>query len=816
LNTYHTRINSRILLNTKSAYHLCSSVIGQKRNDSRWNITGQMKDLDYTVQTQKKIYEFITGLNGWKPLTYAEKILYSHYFEPKNALNAFTLGESYLELSPDRVAMQDASAQTAILQFMNSGLNAAKVPTTVHCDHLIIATKSGAGNDIHNAIEQNKEVYEFLYSASQRYGLGFWKPGSGIIHQIVLENYAFPGGLMIGTDSHTPNAGGLGMIAVGVGGADAVDAMSGLPWELKAPKIVGVKLVGELKGWTSPKDIILKLAGLLTVKGGTGRILEYFGPGVETLSCTGMATICNMGAEIGATCSIFPYTSSMFRYLMATQRETVAMVAEDYKEHLKADDGAQYEKVIEINLSELEPHINGPYTPDLATPLSCFKAHLHKNNFPIGLKAALIGSCTNSSYQDMTRAASIAKQALDRGVKAKADFFVTPGSEQIRATMERDGLTDIFQQMGALVLANACGPCIGQWNRQDIQKGEANSIITSFNRNFVGRNDGNAATLHFISTPELVTAMALAGRLDFNPETDHLVDQNGNSFQLQYPRGEELPQRGFDEGDKNIFVPYSESEEERLNVEVKIEAKSDRLQRLDPFNEWDIKDFENCPILIKVKGKCTTDHISPAGKWLRYKGHLENISECTLIGAVNAENGEVNSVKNYFTKKYAPVPTVARQYLERGKRWIVIGDENYGEGSAREHAALQPRFLGCCAIIAKSFARIHETNLKKQGILPLTFIDPTSYDEIKGEEHLVSIQGLNELSSGKNLTLILKQNPNDNDGIRITVKHTLNQKQIQWFKKGSALNFIVSINYILCLQTAIFSFLFCTQKASNL
>jgi len=719
-------------------------------------------------------------LNG-KPFTYAEKILYGHLMEPEK--ETIVPGKSYLKLLPDRLAMQDASAQTAILQFMLANLPRTAVPSTVHCDHLIVAD-SGAEKDVETAIKENQEVFDFLRSASQKYGMGFWKPGSGIIHQIVLENYSFPGGLMIGTDSHTPNAGGLGMIAIGVGGADAVDAMAGIGWELKAPKILGVKLVGELKGWASPKDVILKVAGLLTVKGGTGKIIEYFGPGVETLSCTGMATICNMGAEVGATTSLFPYTSAMYKYLKATRRSGIADEAEKYKNLLKADEKSHYDEVIEIDLSTLEPHINGPFTPDLSTSLSGFRDAAKKNNWPQELKASLIGSCTNSSYEDMTKAASIAKQALAHGLKAKSDFYITPGSEQIRATMERDGLQKVFQDIGGKVLANACGPCIGQWNRKDIKKDERNSIICSFNRNFTGRNDGNAATHTFLASPEIVTAMAFAGTLNFNPVTDTLTAANGKTFKFEFPKGEQLPAKGFDAGRDTFLAPLSDGSK----IAVNINPKSDRLQKLDSFDEWDGKDFIDFPILVKVKGKCTTDHISPAGPWLKYKGHLENISDNTLIGALNADTGKVNQTKNQISGAIGTIPEIAKQYKEAGKNWVVIADENYGEGSAREHAALQPRYLGCKAIVTRSFARIHEANLKKQGILPLTFAQPEDYNKISGDD-LASIIGLNSLAPGKSLQMQTK-NPKTGKVTNIELNHTLNDSQISWFKAGCALNFI--------------------------
>jgi aconitate hydratase len=718
----------------------------------------------YSIEMHKNIYEALKAING-KGLTYAEKILHAHGGR----------GDGYLTLKPDRVAMQDASAQTAVLQFMLSGLTKTRVPSSIHCDHLIVANKD-AVTDVKDSIKENSEVYDFLQSAAQKYGIAFWKPGKGIIHQIVLENYAFPGGLMIGTDSHTPNGGGLGMIAIGVGGADAVDAMAGIGWELKRPKILGVHLKGRLQGWTSPKDIILYLAGKLSVKGGTGRIIEYFGPGVETLSCTGMATICNMGAEVGATTSLFPYTESMSKYLRATRREDQAELADLYGEYLRADKDAKYEEIIEIDLNTLEPHINGPSTPDLATKISQMATHLSSNDYPSVLSAALLGSCTNSSYADLTRASNVAKQALNKGLKSKCELLVTPGSEMIRSTMERDGIQDIFEQFGGKILANACGPCIGQWARRSQPK---NSIITSFNRNFTGRNDGNPNTLHFIGSPEMVIAMAIAGRLDFDPRKDPVYDDKGRPFMLEPPTGDILPPRGF-----SVTESYLAPPEDGSKIEVAINPKSDRLQKLNTFPAWNGKDFEKCAILVKVKGKCTTDHISPAGKWLKYKGHLENISNCTLIGALNADLNEVNKTVNIYTGEKGSIPDVAKQYRKNGKPWVVIADENYGEGSAREHAALQPRYLGCVAIISRSFARIHETNLKKQGVLPLTFTKPSDYDLVSGSD-TISILGLKDLTPGKPLTMIIHSKDGDKT---ISVQHTLNEGQIEWFKDGSALN----------------------------
>ncbi|RIA81526.1 aconitate hydratase [Glomus cerebriforme] len=713
-----------------------------------------------------------------RPLTLSEKILYGHLDNPHG--QDIERGVSYLKLRPDRVACQDATAQMALLQFMSAGMPEVAVPTTVHCDHLIEA-QVGGEKDLARAIEINKEVYDFLSSASAKYNIGFWRPGSGIIHQIILENYAFPGGLMIGTDSHTPNAGGLGMVAIGVGGADAVDVMADIPWELKCPNVIGVKLTGAISGWTAPKDVILKVAGILTVKGGTGAIVEYFGPGVESLSCTGMATICNMGAEIGATTSLFPFNKRMSDYLHATNRGEIASFSESFAHNLRADEGAHYDQVIEINLSELEPHINGPFTPDLATPISKFKDEVVKNNWPAELKVGLIGSCTNSSYEDMSRAASLAKQALDHGLKAKSMFTITPGSEQIRATIARDGQEQILKEVGGIVLANACGPCIGQWDRHDVKKGEKNSIITSYNRNFTGRNDANPATHAFVASPDIVTAFVFSGDLRFNPVTDTLIDANGKPFKFAGPTGDDLPHKGYDPGQDT----YQEPPKDRTTVQVRVDPKSNRLQLLQPFSKWNGKDFEKLPILIKVKGKCTTDHISMAGPWLKYRGHLDNISNNMLIGAINSENNTANKVKNIFTGEYDAVPNVARDYKSKDVSWVVIGDENYGEGSSREHAALEVRHLGGIAVIVKSFARIHETNLKKQGLLPLTFANPSDYDKIDPYDN-VSIIGLTTFAPGKPLTLRLHKKSGET--VDIPVNHTFNENQIEWFKAGSALN----------------------------
>lgn len=713
-----------------------------------------------------------------RPLTYAEKILYSHLDDPHG--QEIERGKSYLKLRPDRVACQDATAQMAILQFMSAGMPSVATPTTVHCDHLIEA-QLGGEKDLARANEINKEVYDFLSTSCAKYNIGFWRPGSGIIHQIILENYAFPGALMIGTDSHTPNAGGLGMAAIGVGGADAVDVMANLPWELKAPKVIGVKLTGQMSGWTAPKDIILKVAGILTVKGGTGAIVEYHGPGTENLSCTGMGTICNMGAEIGATTSLFPFNDRMYDYLKATKRQAIGDFAREYAAELHEDEGAEYDQLIELNLSELEPHINGPFTPDLATPISKFKEAVKTNKWPEELKVGLIGSCTNSSYEDMSRAASIAEDAMSHGIKAKSLFTVTPGSEQIRATIERDGQLKTFEEFGGMVLANACGPCIGQWDRKDVKKGEPNSIISSYNRNFTGRNDANPATHAFVTSPDLVVAMTIAGTLNFNPLTDTLKDKNGKEFKLKPPTGEGLPANGFDPGRDTYQAPP----EDRVSVSVAVSPISDRLQILEPFKPWDGKDALDIPILIKAQGKTTTDHISMAGPWLKYRGHLDNISNNMLIGATNSENGEANKIKNMLTGEYDAVPAVARDYKKHGIKWVVVGDWNYGEGSSREHAALEPRHLGGLAIITRSFARIHETNLKKQGMLPLTFADPADYDKIQPEDKVDLM--CTELAVGEPMTL--KVHPaNGSKPYDIKLVHTFNEGQIEWFKNGSALN----------------------------
>jgi aconitate hydratase len=722
-----------------------------------------------------------------RPLTLAEKILFSHLHK-EQAFQNFERGKSYVDFGPDRVAMQDATAQMALLQFMQAGRPRVAVPSTVHCDHLITA-KSNSKEDLDRAININKEVYAFLSSVSNKYGIGFWKPGAGIIHQVVLENYAFPGGMMIGTDSHTVNAGGLGMIAIGVGGADACDVMAGLAWELKWPKLIGIKLTGKLSGWASAKDVILKVAGILTVKGGTDKIVEYFGEGAQSLSCTGKGTICNMGAEIGATTSTFGYDASMERYLRATGRNDVADAANAIKEHLTGDpevyaDPAKYfDEVIEINLSELEPHLNGPFTPDLATPLSQMKEMAAKNGWPTKVEVGLIGSCTNSSYEDISRAASLAKQASEKNLKAKAKFTITPGSEQVRYTIDRDGFVKTFGDIGATVFANACGPCIGMWDREGADKGEKNTIVHSFNRNFSKRADGNPNTHAFVGSPELVTAIAIAGDLTFNPATDYLINEKGEKVKLDPPSGDELPRNGFAVEDAGYQAPAADGSD----VKVEVSPKSDRLQILDPFSPWEGVDLKGLKLLIKVKGKCTTDHISMAGPWLKYRGHLDNISNNMLIGAINAFNDKTNSVKSQLDGSYNEVPKVQRAYKAAGVGSIVIGDENYGEGSSREHAAMEPRHLGVRAVMVKSFARIHETNLKKQGMLALTFANKEDYNKIQ-EDDSIDIMGLTSFAPGKPLSLVL----NHKDGSKDTIlaNHSYNAQQIEWFKAGGALNII--------------------------
>jgi len=741
----------------------------------------------------KKVYaEFPAKVDKAKallnrPLTLAEKILFAHLHESQN-LEDFQRGKSYVDFAPDRVAMQDATAQMALLQFMQAGRKKVAVPSTVHADHLIQA-KIGADKDLQDAINKNNEVYNFLASVSNKYGIGFWKPGAGIIHQVVLENYAFPGGMMIGTDSHTVNAGGLGMIAIGVGGADAVDVMAGMPWELKWPKLIGVKLTGKLSGWTSPKDVILKVAGILTVKGGTGAIVEYFGEGVTAMSCTGKGTIANMGAEIGATTSTFGYDESMSRYLQGTGRAEVAALADGIKEYLNADAECYaapekyFDQVIEINLSELEPHLNGPFTPDLATPISKMKEEAVKNGWPLEVKVGLIGSCTNSSYEDISRAASLAKQVKEKGLKSKAQFTITPGSEQVRFTIQRDGFIELFDEIGANVFANACGPCIGQWSREGADKGEKNTIVHSFNRNFAKRADGNPNTYAFVASPEMVTALAIAGRLDFNPLTDTLINEKGEEVKLDEPTGFELPPNGFAVDDPGYQAPAADGS----NVEVIINPDSDRLQVLNGFNPWEGDDLKGLKLLIKAKGKCTTDHISMAGPWLRYRGHLDNISNNMLIGAVNAFNDKTDTVLNELSGEYGAVPATARAYKAAGFGSVVFGDENYGEGSSREHAAMEPRHLGVRAVVVKSFARIHETNLKKQGMLALTFINKDDYNKIQ-ETDIVDIIGLTEFAPGKNLTIVLHHKDGSTESF--DVAHSYNEQQIGWFKAGSALNLI--------------------------
>jgi aconitate hydratase len=722
------------------------------------------------------------------PLTLAEKILYAHLWEKPT--QAYGRGKDYVEFAPDRVAMQDATAQMALLQFMTCGRDKVAVPSTVHCDHLIQA-KVGAEADLATAKDVNREVYDFLSSISDKYGIGFWKAGAGIIHQVVLENYAFPGGMMIGTDSHTPNAGGLGMIAIGVGGADAVDVMAGLPWELKMPKLIGVRLTGRLSGWASAKDIILKVAGILTVKGGTGAIVEYFGEGADSLSATGKGTICNMGAEIGATCSLFGYDGKMADYLKSTGRAEVAALADGIKEHLRpdaevyADPARYYDQLIEVNLDELEPYVNGPFTPDLAWPISKFAEAVTANNWPAKLEVALIGSCTNSSYEDITRAASIAKQATTKGLKTQSEYTITPGSEQVRFTIERDGLLDTFEAIGGVVLANACGPCIGQWARHIDDPNRKNSIITSFNRNFAKRNDGLASTHAFVASPEIVTALAIAGDLTFNPLKDKLTNDKGEQVLLDEPTGFELPPKGFAVDDAGYQAPAADGSK----VVVKVAADSQRLQLLEPFAAWEGTDLKGLKLLIKAKGKCTTDHISMAGPWLKFRGHLDNISNNMLIGAVNAFNDKTDSVKNELTNEYGPVPATQRAYKAKGIGTVVVGDENYGEGSSREHAAMEPRHLGVRAILVKSFARIHETNLKKQGMLALTFAAKEDYEKVQ-EDDSIDITGLTTFAPGKSLTVVLHHKDGSTDNI--TVNHTYNEQQIEWFKAGGALNVIRS------------------------
>ena len=724
-----------------------------------------------------------------KPLTLTEKILYSHLWEGLPT-QTFERSKDYVDFAPDRIACQDATAQMALLQFMHAGKEKVAVPTTVHCDHLIQA-KVGANQDLERAKQNSNEVFDFLQSISNKYGIGFWKPGAGIIHQVVLENYAFPGGMMIGTDSHTPNAGGLGMLAIGVGGADAVDVMAGMPWELKFPKIIGVNLKGKLSGWVAPKDIILKLAGILTVKGGTGAIIEYFGEGATSLSCTGKGTICNMGAEVGATTSTFAYDESMERYLRATGRADVADQANKVKDYLKADPEVYqnpelyYDKVIEIDLSALEPYLNGPFSPDLATPISQMKQKALENDWPLQVQVGLIGSCTNSSYEDISRAASLARQVKDKKLKTKSKFTITPGSEQVCYTIERDGLIDTLHEIGATIFANACGPCIGMWDREGAEKQEKNTIVHSFNRNFAKRADGNPNTLAFVGSPELVTAISIAGRLDFNPITDKLINEEGKEVMLDEPNGYELPPLGFDVKDNGYIAPAQNGKD----VKVIVRPDSERLQLLNPFNAWDGKNITGAKLLIKAKGKCTTDHISMAGPWLRFRGHLDNIANNTLIGAVNAFNGETNKVKSQITGQYASVPDTQRAYKQAGVPTIIVGDHNYGEGSSREHAAMQPRHLGARAVLVKSFARIHETNLKKQGMLALTFSNENDYDLIR-EDDTFNFIDLTSFAPNKPLTIEVLHSDGSVDIIK--ANHTYNDSQIEWFKAGSALNLIAS------------------------
>lgn len=732
----------------------------------------------------KKITKIRTLLS--RPLTLAEKILYAHLYKDLPE-HDYRRGEDYVDFRPDRVAFQDATAQMALLQFMNSGQDKSAVPSTVHCDHLILADV-GANEDLVVANDINKEVYDFLRTASARYGLGFWKPGAGIIHQVILENYAFPGGMMVGTDSHTPNAGGLGMIAIGVGGADAVDVMTGMEWELKMPKLIGVHLKGQLNGWTSAKDVILKLAGILTVKGGTNAIIEYFGQGADALSATGKATICNMGAEVGATTSIFPYDDMMYEYLVATGRREVADLAKQVEKDLRPDleiltqPEKYYDQVIEIDLDKLEPHVNGPFTPDAATPISEFAARVKSEAYPRTMEVALIGSCTNSSYQDMTRAVEVIREAVAKGLKIQAPLIITPGSEQIRRTMERDGLIMDFEVAGGMIMANACGPCIGQWKRHADDPARKNSIVTSFNRNFAKRNDGNPNTYAFVVSPEIAVSFAIAGDLCFNPITDTLINEKGEKVKLSPPTGETLPAKGFADGDNG----YLEAPEDGSAVRITVHPESQRLQLLSPFSPFSPSDFKNMPLLIKTKGKCTTDHISMAGSWLKYRGHLENISNNMLIGAINCFNDQANLVYNPLSKDFQGVPDTAKAFKLQGLSSVVVAEENYGEGSSREHAAMEPRFLNVKVILAKSFARIHETNLKKQGMLALTFVNKDDYEQIRQDDRF-EVLGINDITPGRNLFInIIHQ---DGTTAKIEVAHSYNETQIAWFKAGSALNY---------------------------
>ena len=747
----------------------------------------------FNIEMIKKVYdELKTKVDKAReltqsPLTLSEKILYSHLWNDK--LNSpFKRGEDYVDFAPDRIACQDATAQMALLQFMQAGKSKVAVPTTVHCDHLIQASL-GATKDLQSALNNSNEVFNFLESVSNKYGIGFWKPGAGIIHQVVLENYAFPGGMMIGTDSHTVNAGGLGMVAIGVGGADAVDVMAGMPWELKFPKLIGVKLTGKLSGWTAPKDVILKVAGILTVKGGTGAIIEYFGPGAKSMSCTGKGTICNMGAEVGATTSTFGYDESMERYLRSTDRSDIADAANNVKEYLTADPevyenpGKYFDQVIEINLDELMPHINGPFSPDIATPVTEMRARSKENEWPIKVEWGLIGSCTNSSYEDLSRAASIAQQAIDKNLTTKAEFGINPGSEQVRFTAERDGFLNIFENLNAKIFTNACGPCIGQWAREGADLKEKNTIIHSFNRNFSKRADGNPNTHAFVASPEMVAAIAISGRLDFNPLTDSLINSKGEEVRLDEPTGWELPPKGFEVEDSGYLEPV----EDGSHINVEVDQKSERLQLLEPFKPWDGKNITNARLLIKALGKCTTDHISMAGPWLRYRGHLDNISNNCLIGAVNAYNEKTNFVKNHLSGDYQGVPDTQREYKKNGIDTVVVGDHNYGEGSSREHAAMEPRHLGVKVVLVKSFARIHETNLKKQGMLGLTFSNESDYDLIQ-EDDLFNFIDLESFSPGKQISIEIVHSDGSKDLIK--TDHTYNDQQIEWYKEGSALNLI--------------------------
>ena len=747
----------------------------------------------FDIEMIKKVYQTIServekakALNE-RPLTLSEKILYSHLFK-REPNEVFKRGDSYVNFAPDRIALQDATAQMALLQFMQAGKKRVEAPTTVHCDHLIQA-KMGAGTDLQNALNTSNEVFNFLEAVSNKYGIGFWKPGAGIIHQVVLENYAFPGGMMIGTDSHTVNAGGLGMLAIGVGGADAVDVMAGMAWELKFPKLIGVKLTGKLSGWTAPKDVISKVAGILTVKGGTGAIVEYFGEGAKTLSCTGKGTICNMGAEIGATTSTFGYDEAMERYLRATGRAEIADLANEVKEHLTGDDEVYanpenyFDQVIEINLSELEPHVNGPFTPDLATPISEMREKAKKHDWPMKVEWGLIGSCTNSSYEDISRAASIAAQAVSKGLKPAAEFGINPGSELVRYTIERDGFIKTFEDLGTKIFTNACGPCIGQWSRSGADKKEKNTIVHSFNRNFSKRNDGNPNTHAFVTSPEMVAALAISGDLGFNPITDTLTNDKGEQVKLDEPTGWELPPQGFDVEDAGYLAPAQDGS----SVEIKVSPDSKRLQLLEGFASWNGENIIGAKLLIKAKGKCTTDHISMAGPWLKYRGHIDNIANNTLTGATNAFNDAVDKVKNQLTGLVGTVPDTQRAYKAAGIPTIVVGDQNYGEGSSREHAAMQPRHLGVCAVLVKSFARIHETNLKKQGMLALTFNSENDYDKIQ-EDDSFDFLDLSNFSPEKPLTIRASHQDGSED--LITVNHTYNESQIKWFKAGSALNLL--------------------------